>query len=546
MNDITTMFSVTPPVLMFAAGMWPVAPGGTSQKRNAGIQAAAWMTLATSLVAALTIARHGPISANIPLLPGLSLPVYLDALTAIMLVLVSFLGAIVVRYSVTCMSGHERQYSFHRRLCLTIGSVMGLLITGNLLMFTVMWMATSLSLHQLLTFNAERTGAILAARKKFIVSRLGDLCLLGSMALCWHIFHSWNFAIIFHAAHSMATRRDYPHEIAWLDTLLVLAACLKSAQFPFHSWLPDTMETPTPVSALMHAGIINAGGFLIIRLSPLLILCPQAMAALALIGAVTAIFGSTVMMTQTSIKRSLAFSTVGQMGFMMLECGLGAFSLAVLHLVAHSLYKAHAFLSSGSRVGRFPTKQPATNWSPAHDTFMSRSFQVALLLIIAATWILNRAGASMTCLPLLAIAIIALSVLFALIYRESKGYILAVIGLLLILAVSTVYTTLDLAVSALLASTLPPNALTAMTAIPELPVLLAVMFIAAAWIQMQLCRPPRSAQLRALYVHATNGFYIGSLANRMVSVFWPLQPAHKQMELQSNMLKESLDVSTQL
>ncbi len=546
MNDITTMFSVTPLVLMFAAGLWPVAPAGTSQKRNAGIQAAAWMTLAISLVAALMIARYGPISAEIPLLPGLSLPVYLDALTAIMLVLVSFLGTVVVRYSVVCMTDHERQYSFHRRLCLTIGSVMGLLISGNLPIFTVMWMATSLSLHQLLTFNAERTGAILAARKKFIVSRLGDLCLLGSMATCWHIFHSWNFAIIFHLAHIMTAHRDYPHEIALLDTLLVLAACLKSAQFPFHSWLPDTMETPTPVSALMHAGIINAGGFLIIRLSPLLILCPQAMAALALIGAITAIFGSTVMMAQTSIKRSLAFSTVGQMGFMMLECGLGAFSLAVLHLVAHSLYKAHAFLSSGSRVGRFPTKQPATNWSPAHDTIMSRSFQVALLLIIAATWILNRAGASMTCLPLLAIAIMALTVLFPLIYRKSRGYILAVIGILLILTVSTVYTALDLAVSALLASTLPPKALTAMTAIPELPMLLAVMFVAAAWIQMQLCRPPRSDKSRALYVHAANGFYIGSLANRMVSVFWPLQPARKQMELQSNILKESLDVSTQL
>ena len=136
------------------------------------------------------------------------------------------------------------------------------------------------------------------------------------------------------------------HEL--IGILFVLGAMTKSAQFPFHSWLPDTMETPTPVSALMHAGVINAGGFLVIRLSPLVSLSPIALDLLALIGALTAMLGAVVMLTQTSIKRSLAYSTIAQMGFMMLQCGLGAFSAALLHIVAHSAYKAHAFLSSGS------------------------------------------------------------------------------------------------------------------------------------------------------------------------------------------------------
>ena len=139
-------------------------------------------------------------------------------------------------------------------------------------------------------------------------------------------------------------------ELTWLCLSLVCGAMLKSAQFPFHSWLPDTMETPTPVSALMHAGIINAGGFLIVRLSPLVTLSPLSLHILAVVGAFTAIFASLVMMTQASVKRMLAFSTIAQMGFMMLQCGVGAFSIAVLHIVAHSLYKAHAFLSSGSVV----------------------------------------------------------------------------------------------------------------------------------------------------------------------------------------------------
>ena len=546
MNDMLISFSLAPMILMFAAGFWSAAQTSGKSNRTLVIQVAAWMGVLTSLVTALFIAWHGPISENVPLLSNIYFPVYLDALTSIMLVLVSFLGAIVVRYSVGCMAGHERQYSFHRRMCMTIASVMGLIISGNLLLFSLAWMATSLSLHQLLTFNAERPGAILAARKKFIVSRLGDLCLLGSMSTCWQIFHSWNFAIIFRLAHSMAARGDYPHEIALLDTLLVLAACLKSAQFPFHSWLPDTMETPTPVSALMHAGIINAGGFLIIRLSPLLLLCPNAMAALALIGAITAIFGSTVMMAQTSIKRSLAFSTVGQMGFMMLECGLGAFSLAVLHLVAHSLYKAHAFLSSGSRIGRRPARQMAKNYSPEYATILLRSFQIALPLILAITWVLIRAGASLSYIPLLAIAIIAFTMLLSLINRGSKFYIIPFIGILFILTLSTAYIALDLGITALLASTLPPHTLAAMAAIPGLPVLLVGMFISATWLQIQLCRPPQSITNRAFHVHAANGFYIGSLANRMVVAFWPLQTEPKQMESKSNLLKESLDVPGQI
>jgi len=165
---------------------------------------------------------------------------------------------------------------------------------------------------------------------------------------------------MFAAAESLHASGANSSCVAPLAFLLVIAASLESAQFPFHSWLPDTMETPTPVSALMHAGIINAGGFLVVRLSPILINAPAALNTLAIVGAFTALFASVVMLTQTSVKRSLAYSTIAQMGFMMLQCGLGAFALATLHLVAHSLYKAHAFLSSGSVVA---LKKAA--WTPA-------------------------------------------------------------------------------------------------------------------------------------------------------------------------------------
>ena len=131
---------------------------------------------------------------------------------------------------------------------------------------------------------------------------------------------------------------------------LILAAVLKTAAFPLHGWLTEVMEAPTPVSALLHAGIINGGGFLLIRMAEAVQTSAGAMAALVMLGGLTALFGAVVMLTQSAVKTALAWSTVAQMGFMLLQCGLGLWALAMLHIVAHSLYKAHAFLSSGGAV----------------------------------------------------------------------------------------------------------------------------------------------------------------------------------------------------
>jgi NAD(P)H-quinone oxidoreductase subunit 5 len=128
----------------------------------------------------------------------------------------------------------------------------------------------------------------------------------------------------------------------------VLAAFCKSAQLPFHSWLPDTLECPTPVSALMHAGIINGGGYLLIRLSPLFVNAATALNLLVFVGTLTAVFGVAVMWAQTTVKKSLAWSTVAQMGFMMVECGVGAYSIAIAHILGHGFYKANSFLLSGT------------------------------------------------------------------------------------------------------------------------------------------------------------------------------------------------------
>ena len=228
----------------------------------------------------------------------------------------------------------------------TIGAVSLMVISGNLLMFVVCWVMTSLGLHQLLLHYGHRPAAQRAAWTKFTISRIGDAALLAAIVVIYSEFKTLHFAELFAAVGSSPDAATAATSVAGF--LLIVGAITKSAQFPFHTWLPQTMETPTPVSALMHAGIVNAGGYLIIRTSPMVSLTPWALSLLAVIGGVTACFAAVVMLTQTSVKKSLAYSTIAQMGFMMLQCGLGAFSAAMLHIVAHSLYKAYAFLSSGN------------------------------------------------------------------------------------------------------------------------------------------------------------------------------------------------------
>ncbi|MCA9005287.1 MAG: hypothetical protein KDA70_08425 [Planctomycetaceae bacterium] len=270
----------------------------------------------------------------------------LDGISSLMFSLVSFVGWIICRYSVRYLDGESEQGNYFRWTGFTVGAVSLMAISGNLLLFILSWSISSLGLHQLLLFYRNRPAAQRAAWTKFTVSRLGDMTLIAATILIYQEFQTLNISEIFDSFR-LQSEFNTP-QMMWAISLLVAGAVLKSAQFPFHTWLPQTLDTPTPVSALMHAGIVNAGGYLMIRTSPLLFLNPTAMSCLALIGTVTTCYAATVMLTQNSIKKKLAYSTIAQMGFMMLQCGLGAFSAAMLHILAHSLYKAHAFLNSGN------------------------------------------------------------------------------------------------------------------------------------------------------------------------------------------------------
>ena len=301
------------------------------------------------LVAAATLLMlllGGPGVQRLPAELGGGALVRVDALSTPMLVLVCFVAWVVVRFSATYLDGEARQAEFIAWICLTVSAVLLLILAGNLVQLWLAWVATSAFLQRLLLFYPHRRGAQRAARKKFLTARAGDLILLGVCLALWAGFRTLDIgAILDGARHGLA-----PGWTTLAAAGLALTALLKTAQFPLHGWLTEVMEAPTPVSALLHAGVINAGGFLLIRFADVLVPAPGVRAGLVIVGGFTAILAGLVMLTQSAIKTSLAWSTISQMGFMILECGLAVFPLALLHILAHSLYKAHAFLSSGGAI----------------------------------------------------------------------------------------------------------------------------------------------------------------------------------------------------
>lgn len=309
-------------------------------------EASALFAFVVAAVAAGLLILHGSWDSRLIGLHGFGLSIRLDALSAVMLLLVSFIGWVVVRYTATYLDGEARQGAFTGWLCMTLASVLLLVLSGNLVQLVLAWVATSLFLHRLLLFYPDRVAAQRAAAKKFVTARLGDAALIAAAVLLALAYGTADLAQIL-----SSVRAGSVGSLAITAAgFLAAAALLKSAQFPMHGWLTEVMETPTPVSALLHAGVINAGGFLLIRFADLMLLAPGVLAVLVMVGGFTALFGGLVMLTQPAVKTSLAWSTVAQMGFMILECGLGLFPLALLHIVAHSLYKAHSFLASGGAV----------------------------------------------------------------------------------------------------------------------------------------------------------------------------------------------------
>jgi NAD(P)H-quinone oxidoreductase subunit 5 len=519
-------FAALGPLALVTVGVVPLG----SERRRAAVTAgagiaAALVALAAALLAAAAVVARGTLHTPLLGAAGIGFGLYLDSLSATMYCLVSFIGAIVVAYSRNYLDGDPGHVRFTRNLCLTLAAVLLMIVSGNLFQFTLAWIATSLGLHQLLVYYPERPAARIAARKKVIASRLGDLCLIGAMVLLYERFGSLDYGVLFPASDALRAG-GVDGNVHLVAILLVCTGLLTSAQFPLHGWLVEVMETPTPVSALLHAGIINAGGFLVLRFSHIVSLSLPSLETLVLVGGFTALFGSVVMLTQTSIKSALAHSTIAQMGFMMLECGLAAFPAALLHILAHSLYKAHAFLSSGSviDIARASwTPSPGGKPHPARLVF-------AIAGVFAVAVVVGRLfGITLTERPgefaLAATLLLALVHLVANSIDERPSFFVVGRTLAAAVLVALVYFGLQYGVSVLFAGVLP--VIEVLRDPFGIAVVVAVIgsFAVVTFLQGQVPSQAVTPRWQALYAHVSNGLYVNTLANRLILRYWPLRSA---------------------
>jgi NADH-quinone oxidoreductase subunit L len=276
----------------------------------------------------------------------------LDPLSAVMLLVVTGVGFIIHIYSIGYMHAEDGYYRFFAYMNLFLFSMLILVLSGNFLLMFVGWEGVGLCSYLLIGYYFDRRSAGDAGKKAFIVNRIGDVGFILGIFLIFVTFNNLNFGDVFGLIAK--DTQHFPVEagvgiLTAIGLLLFVGATGKSAQIPLYVWLPDAMEGPTPVSALIHAAtMVTAGVYMVVRCSPIFSRAPIAMEVIVIVGVLTALFSATIGMVQTDIKRVLAYSTVSQLGYMFVAAGVGAFSAAIFHLMTHAFFKALLFLGAGS------------------------------------------------------------------------------------------------------------------------------------------------------------------------------------------------------
>ncbi len=518
LNNLLVFFAFLPPALftLTALASW-FQPGiQPTLTKQIGTFSTIFSIIA-AVLAAYVVYNDGLFQTDLIGWYNLGFSLRLDSLTALMVGMIALLGFIIFKFSINYLEGDQRQGAFLGRLAATIASVQLLVLAGNLALLFVAWVLTSVSLHRLLVFYNHRAGAVIAAKKKFIVARLADVCLLIAFVLLYNQFGSGNLEAIFSNVKSASSPGMAWEGVEVVALFLAMAAMLKSAQFPTHGWLIEVMETPTPVSALLHAGLLNAGPFLIVRMAYVMDASTTAPLVLIAVGGITALFASVAYLTQPSVKTALGYSSIAHMGFSLMVCGLGVYPAAMLHLVAHSFYKAHSFLSSGSAVDLLKVSKIAKLSSSGSPWKMALGLAIALALYsgFAMLWGMDPAK-DFSLLAIGAVIVMGLSKIFVSAIEERKKPSLMLHAILLALLVTVAFFTLETGMHYLLSDQVPELAIPGIGMMTLTGVLLLVFAIAVV-VQMASVNFSQNAFYYSFAIHFRNGFYANAIFDRMIS-----------------------------
>ncbi len=312
---------------------------------------------------------------------------YLDQLSLVMLLVVTGVGFLIHIYSVGYMWEDESYYRFMSYLNLFMFFMLTLVLAKNYLVMFIGWEGVGLASYLLIGFWFTKDSAAAAGKKAFIVNRIGDFGFLIALFLMIQHFGSLDFTHVFAAVRTLPAEAAGAGLLTSIGLLLMVGAAGKSAQIPLYVWLPDAMEGPTPVSALIHAAtMVTAGVYMVARSSAIFERAPMAMMVVAIVGTLTALFAATIGIAQTDIKKVLAYSTVSQLGYMFMACGVGAFSAGIFHLMTHAFFKGLLFLAAGSvihgvggeqdmrKMGGLRKYMPWTFWTMTVATFAIAGF----------------------------------------------------------------------------------------------------------------------------------------------------------------------------
>ena len=322
-----------------------------------------------------------------------------DPLSAVMMLVVTFVGFLIHVHSVGYMHGDRGYTRFFTYMNLFMTSMLVLVLANNYLLMFLGWEGVGLCSYLLIGFWYEKKSASDAGKKAFVVNRIGDAGFLLGLFLIWRTFGSLNYAEIFPMVPDVQQILTRPSVlglslVTWITLLLFIGATGKSAQLPLYVWLPDAMEGPTPVSALIHAAtMVTAGVYMVARSNALFSAAPFSMEVVAWVGGLTAVFAASIALVQNDIKRVVAYSTISQLGYMFLGCGVGAYASAIFHLGTHAFFKALLFLGAGSvihalggeqdirKMGQLKQKLPITS-----RTFYWASLANAGIIPLAGFW----------------------------------------------------------------------------------------------------------------------------------------------------------------